>query len=102
MTLSQAESMTASAGVCPRCSASLDRHLEVCSDHDTADGICPACDRRREAAVAGACTTCNFEIGGSVLMACFSDADFLAFMTSHGFNPFAPESVLAFYGAIAG
>lgn len=67
VTLGQTEFVATNEGVCPRCSAAVDRSVSVCADHDAADELCPACDRRRGVVVGVQCTNCNYTTGGGLL-----------------------------------
>jgi hypothetical protein len=99
--LGQTEFVTASSGICPRCSARTDRTIEACDDHDADDGVCSNCGRRRSVVFDSACTNCNYEAAGGVLMALFADTEFLAFMTNLGLNPVNPGSVTEYLSAIS-
>ncbi|KPN30488.1 hypothetical protein SY89_01223 [Halolamina pelagica] len=99
--LGQTEFVTASTGICPRCSARTERTVEACDDHGADGGVCSDCGRRRSVVFGSACTNCNYEAAGGVLMALFAETEFLAFMTNHGLNPMNPDSVTAYLNAIS-
>ncbi|GAB7014056.1 DUF7351 domain-containing protein [Halolamina salina] len=99
--LGQTEFVTASSGICPRCSARTDRSIEACEDHETDDGVCSTCGRRRSVVFGSACTNCNFATGGGVLQGLFAETEFLRFMTDHGLNPVNPDSVTEYLSAIS-
>ena len=45
-------------GVCPVCTARVERTLDVCDDHDP-DGTCPNCGRRNRTIARMRCTVCK-------------------------------------------
>lgn len=60
-----------SHGMCPRCSAPIERSFEVCGDHSDGNGICERCHRRYAVMHVKTCPNCphrSSELGmGSVL-----------------------------------
>lgn len=76
-----------SCGVCPRCSAPVDRSITVCETHDLGDGICDACGDRYAAQVQVACTNCILDIEGLFGILLMTNIDLLAFLTAHGIYP---------------
>lgn len=78
------------AGICPYCSASIDREATVCDAHDAADGRCTACDRRHAVQLRYECTNCIFDGKGTIAVRLGATAELLAFLTAHDLNPFAP------------
>lgn len=91
-TWQMSEILPAASGVCPRCSATLERSADVCEDHNAADGLCEHCGGRHSVSHVARCTNCIYDQRGALLLALLSDTDLLAFLTSHGVNPVAPES----------
>ena len=88
-----ADFLTDSAGVCSRCSAKLETSVEVCENHDTGTGVCDECERRYAVKFNLYCANCNYSpnsIAPGVLLA---NTELLAFLTAHGINPFAPDSL---------
>ncbi|WP_135366289.1 winged helix-turn-helix domain-containing protein [Halosimplex halophilum] len=94
------ELFAAAAGVCPRCSAALDRRRRVCESHDAdardadardADGgLCDACGRRYAVAVDLDCSNCIYEESGAAVVGLADSPALLAFLLDHGLNPLAP------------
>ncbi len=88
-----ADFLTDSAGVCSRCSARLETSADVCATHDAGDGICEVCERRYAMMFNLYCPNCNYpptSIAPGVVLA---NTELLAFLTTRGINPFAPESL---------
>jgi ribosomal protein L37AE/L43A len=81
------ELMAAAGGVCPRCSAPLDREVRVCEAHDASDGICPNCDDRYAVGVTLRCRNCIYDEGGSAAVALAGATPLLAFLTARGYDP---------------
>ncbi|WP_415378700.1 hypothetical protein [Halosimplex sp. TS25] len=86
------ELLAASAGVCPRCSATLDRSTRVCEDHDSNAGLCDACGRRYAVAIDLECTNCIYGESGAAVVGLADSAPLVAFLLDHGLNPFAPTA----------
>ncbi|WP_459194435.1 winged helix-turn-helix domain-containing protein [Halosimplex sp. J119] len=86
------ELLAASAGVCPRCSATLDRSTRVCEDHDADEGLCESCGRRHAVAFDLACTNCIYDESGAAVVGFAGAAPLVAFLLDHGLNPFAPTA----------
>lgn len=87
------EILAISAGVCPRCSATVDRTLHVCDDHDADEGRCMECRSQQGVRLAVSCTNCIFEAGGIFSMTLTSNTRLLGLLTDHGLNPVAPDSL---------
>jgi hypothetical protein len=85
-------------GICPRCSATVETTTLVCDDHDASDGLCPACESVFAVATNIACTNCIFEGGGAAALGLLSETELLTFLTEHGLNPIAPDSIRALNG----
>ncbi|MFC7141714.1 hypothetical protein ACFQMA_17980 [Halosimplex aquaticum] len=86
------ELLAASAGVCPRCSATLDRSTRVCEDHDPDAGLCGACGRRYAVAIDLECTNCIYDESGAAVVGLADSAHLVAFLLDNGLNPFAPTA----------
>lgn len=82
-----------SIGVCSRCAATLEQAVTVCEDHDASDGYCDRCDRRYATRFEVQCRNCHYDVGGIASPALLARTDMLAFLTTHGVNPLAPESL---------
>lgn len=81
------EVMAMSAGVCPRCAATVDRTIAVCSDHNASVGRCEACGRRYAANVEVTCTNCILDVSGLITVGLAAKTELLQFLTDHGINP---------------
>lgn len=73
--------------LCPHCSASIDRTVDVCRTHDASDGLCEACDRQHAIHLVARCTNCIFEVEGPYMLCLIANTDLLAFLLSHDRNP---------------
>lgn len=91
-TWSSVETLAASTGLCPRCSAKLDRSLRVCENHDAGDGLCEECDYRHAVQIDRSCTNCPYHGEGAAVIGIAANTDLLAFQTSHGLNPVLPTT----------
>lgn len=87
------EILAMSCDICPRCSATLEPSVRVCENHETTDGVCPACDRRYAGNVRFRCRNCLFEMSGTVPVALAATTELLDLFLSHGLNPVFPESI---------
>lgn len=87
------EILAMSVGICPRCSATVDRTLRVCENHDTSGGLCPECHNRQAVRTTVSCTNCIFESGGLFDINLVSNTDLLDLLTDHGLNPVVPDSI---------
>jgi hypothetical protein len=86
------------AGICPRCSATVETTTRVCDDHDASDGLCPSCESVYAVHASTDCTNCIFEGGGAAALGLLSETELLTFLTDHGLNPIAPESIRVLNG----
>lgn len=59
---SETEITHLSLGICPRCSAPVDRDYEACENHDPGEGICEKCNRRLGILLHYECTNCLFAV----------------------------------------
>ena len=94
------ELVAVSAGLCPRCSATVDRELRVCPDHDDADGPCPACHSSFEVRLVADCTNCIATFGAGAVSGLLTAPALYAFLFEQGLNPLAPEDVDAIDGVL--
>ncbi|MBX0324154.1 helix-turn-helix domain-containing protein [Halomicroarcula sp. F13] len=92
-TWSHLEMLAMSSGLCPRCSAPVETDVFVCEDHDASDGLCDRCDGAHAVNVGARCTNCIFRSGGVLVVVLLADTALLAFLTAHGLNPVAPDSI---------
>jgi len=86
------EILAMSAGICPRCSATVEPSLSVCADHDADDGLCATCGGRYAVGLSFECTNCIFRSGGVFIIALVATTPMLDFLTDHGLNPVVPDS----------
>jgi len=91
------EILAMSAGICPRCSATVDRTVDVCADHDASEGLCPTCEALHRVTVGVECGNCIFTSGGDFAIVLLANTDLLAFLADHGNNPVLPASSAALY-----
>lgn len=84
------ERITLSNGICPRCSAAVDRTLTVCEDHDSSDGLCEHCNREHQELCEVRCPNCHLEREMILPSAVHGYPRVLNFVTEHGFNPVVP------------
>lgn len=89
---SSIEVMHLSVGVCPRCSASVERDYKACKDHDPSEGICDSCERRLGVLLQYVCTNCLFEARTILGMGFAANIRLMDFIRGHGYNPIAPVS----------
>ncbi|MFB6149775.1 MAG: winged helix-turn-helix domain-containing protein [Halobacteriales archaeon] len=85
------------SGICPRCSAMLERSVIVCEDHDTENGLCGSCGGRHAVKVHAECTNCIHVMPrGPAVMGLVANTDLLAFLADHDLNPVspAPDSIV--------
>lgn len=89
-----------SLGVCSRCAAPLEQSVTVCEDHEPDGGYCDRCERRYAARFEVDCPNCHYRVGGIASPALLARTEMLAFLTAHGVNPLAPESLDAALGTL--
>jgi DNA-binding transcriptional ArsR family regulator len=87
------EILAISAGICPRCSATVDHTLRVCEDHDASDGLCAECRGRQAVRLTVSCTNCIFGSGGIFGINLVSNTHLIDLLTDHGLNPVVPDSI---------
>ncbi|WP_436347830.1 winged helix-turn-helix domain-containing protein [Natronorubrum sp. FCH18a] len=86
----EAECLALGNGVCPRCSAVVDRIVRVCDDHRYGD-VCSNCGRRYAVRVDAACRNCPVHHGGVLLWYLVSDPMFRSFFDSRGIDVFQQD-----------
>lgn len=82
-----AEWLVAAHGVCPRCSATVDRSVSVCEDHDPDEGVCATCDWRQAVTFRTDCTNCTFELESVASMHLAASPPLLTFLVKRGLDP---------------
>lgn len=78
-------------GVCPGCSAAIERSATVCEDHDPVDGFCDACGHQYGVTVEVSCTNCTFRTHSPFPTHALAESDLMAFMIEHDVDPFSPD-----------
>lgn len=86
------ELLSLAHGICPRCSARIDHSLQVCEDHESVDGMCDTCNRRRSIYVDYECKNCirveeNIPAGLHLI----KEPGLMSFISGHGINPVIPS-----------
>lgn len=97
-TWANTEIMAMAAGVCPRCAASVETTVDVCSDH-TPGGICERCDYRLAVRMSMRCENCHHHVNGPFVFRLSTNTALLSFLTSRGVNPLSPTH--EFYEVVA-
>lgn len=92
------EAFSNSVGICPRCSASVENHVEICETHDSSNGICDACGKRHAIQHHVNCTNCIYTRAGLISLYLIANPEFLKFLIDHGANPIAPSAPMEFWG----
>jgi len=87
-----ADVQTIVRGVCPRCSATINRSARVCERHDAADGFCEHCNHEFGVSIAVSCTNCTFTTRSPYPTHALGNVELLSFMTGHGIDPFASNA----------
>ncbi|WP_267161481.1 winged helix-turn-helix domain-containing protein [Halovenus salina] len=89
---SNLELIAVSAGLCPRCSATVERELLVCDDHEADDGVCPACESSFAVRLVARCTNCIYTTGTGAAWGLLATPELTGFLFEQGLNPLAPEN----------
>lgn len=84
------ERLATSSGICPRCSAPMERTLTVCDEHDADDGLCEACGTRNQVTYEATCQNCPLRNVGPLPSGLQANTDVIDFLTDHGINPLSP------------
>lgn len=71
-------------GVCPTCGGHVDWWLDVCEDHDAADGICDACGNPFIGLVRWRCRTCKASLWGPSWSPAMKHPAVVSFFYTHG------------------
>lgn len=90
-----------SAGVCARCSGTVEHSVTVCEDHDVSEGVCDHCDRRYAVLFEVECATCPNSKSGIAIVCLLAKTELLSFVTDHGANPLMPDTYDVAPGALA-
>lgn len=85
------EFLTLAAGICPRCSGTVEHSVTVCGEHETAENeICEHCNARFAADVTIDCSNCPRYHRGPPSVFLVSKTEVASFLTDHGINPTNP------------
>jgi hypothetical protein len=87
------------SGLCPHCSAPLDRSVDVCEAHDTGEH-CGACDNRHAVQLAFRCRNCLYGGEAAFAVALLAEVEVLAFLADRGINPVSPADPTVFGTAL--
>lgn len=87
-----AETVTAAPGICPRCSAPLSEGVDVCGDHDASDGPCQSCDSRFAVTWLVSCDNCGYRMRSMFANKLLANLEFRRFLIDEGVNPLHPKS----------
>jgi len=90
-----------SAGVCSRCSGTVDHSVTVCEDHDGSEGVCDHCERRYAVLFEVECAACPNSKSGIAVVCLLAETELLSFLTDHGGNPLVPDTYDVAPGALA-
>ena len=103
------EYLTLAAGICPRCSGTVDHSVTVCNDHEYDEStLCERCDSRFAVDATVNCTTCPRYLRGVPSVFLISTTAVSQFLADHGINPTnpswdrAPPVVLNYDETVAG
>lgn len=103
------EYLTLAAGICPRCSGTVEHSVTVCEDHEVSETrLCEHCNGRFAVDATVNCTTCPRYLRGVPSVFLISKTEVSRFLTDHGINPAnpswdrAPPAVLNYEEDIAG
>lgn len=78
-------------GVCSACSASLERSVTVCENHEKAGNRCDRCGQRFAVSIRYNCTNCIFNQTAPFSTYLLDNTDLVSFMTDHGIDPLGPN-----------
>lgn len=81
------------SGICPRCSAPIERSVTVCENHDDSGSGCASCGRCYAIHFHTTCTNCINDWSGIVPGLLMGTTPVQAFLTAHGINLVAPDAL---------
>jgi hypothetical protein len=83
------DTLAAESGVCPECSAVVERSVSVCEDHEVTEGFCGRCDHRLAVRREFRCTNCRYERSATPVTALVHVPELTTFLVDHGLDPTA-------------
>lgn len=86
-----AETVTAALGICPRCSARQVESATVCRNHAATDGRCERCDNQFGVTYRTRCTNCPYELESLFVNKLLTNLEFRTFLIDQGLNPVFPQ-----------
>lgn len=86
------EYLTLAAGICPRCSSTVEHSVTVCENHDASETrLCEYCNGRFAIDATVNCTKCPRYLRGIPSVFLISKTEVSRFLTDHGLNPANPS-----------
>lgn len=101
VTWANLEHLSSSAGLCPRCSATVEESVRVCEPHEPTDGICSECGGRHQVRQVRRCSNCQYARIGVFARFCLGNPEFRDFLHDHGLDLIAPEDPMAIEAVLA-
>jgi hypothetical protein len=82
-------------GICPRCSAPVERSVQsVCENHDATGRVCSQCESRYAVLCGIHCPNCGYDPAAPAVSLLWADRRVLAFLTTHGIDPYTDRPAL--------
>lgn len=86
------ECLTLAAGICPRCSGTVEHSVTACENHEVSETrLCEHCNGRFAVDATVNCTTCPRYLRGIPSVFLISKTEVSRFLTDHGINPANPS-----------
>lgn len=92
LTWEMLDNLAVSSGICPRCSADVDRTVEVCEAHEDGPGLCEACGNLYAVHLHVGCENCVYRSQGAFVHTLYGKREMLSFLVTNGASPLAPDS----------
>ncbi|WP_161596506.1 winged helix-turn-helix domain-containing protein [Salinigranum halophilum] len=83
------DALAVASGVCPTCSAAVERFVRVCEAHDAVEERCDRCGRHPAVCVEFRCANCTDGRVFDAVTALLYTPELLAFVKDHGLDPTA-------------
>ncbi|WP_267643139.1 winged helix-turn-helix domain-containing protein [Haloarchaeobius amylolyticus] len=81
-----ADTLSVASDCCPRCGGTFDDRVDVCEDHDAADGCCDSCGYRHQVVYTAHCRNCTFDTRRPFGTMLVGATPLQSFVTDHGVN----------------